>query len=279
MARWLTTSFKPWLGLAAIGCLWPIGSLPSQAAVRYRLDNIGDGGANRLFPVGLEPRPDYTGQVVGDLLWLNRYTVETGGEILDSVSLIFGAAPRTGLTRSSGLTDWQTRNYPVTVLLYGDPNNDGDPIDAQLLTQSTGRLQNPDSLDFTTIDLAPTTLKAGQNFFVGALFRNLERNQRPASADLGPANSTNPPLGRSWFAIGNHGDGQPSNIDLNNLANNFAPNGGRSPVPLPTVYGNWVIRASGRSLRRNIPESGMVVGLGAIGVWWGYRQCRGQRRS
>jgi hypothetical protein len=264
MMRGLIILVKPIVGLLTLVGL-TITLPPSQAAM-YRLDQLGDPGQTRLFPVGLEPRPDYNGQVVGDLLWLNRYTVEPGSEILDAVSLTFGAPPRSGLSLNSGLAPAQTS--PITVLLYSDPNNDGNPIDAQLLTQATGRVQNPDTDEFTTIALVPTTLAVGQNFFVGALFRNLERNQRPATADLGPVNATTPPsLGRSWFAIGNHGDGQPSNIDLNNLANNFAPNGGQSPVPLPTIYGNWVLRASGQPFRKNVPEPEMLWGLGAIGVW------------
>jgi hypothetical protein len=274
MTRWLITSFKPCLGLAAIGCLWPIGSLPGQAAVLYHLDNIGEAGQNRLFPVGLEPRSDYAGTIVGDLMWLNRYTVEPGGESLDAVSLTFGATPRTGLTRNSGLADWQTRSYPITVLLYRDPNNDGNPIDAELLTQATRSIQNPDSLNFTTIPIAPAILPVGQNFFVGALFRNLERDQRPATADLGATDSAM--LGRSWFAIGNHGDGQPSNIDIHNLANNFASNGGQSPVPLPSVYGSWVIRATGQPVRKKVPEPGSLLGLGAIVGGWGYRKFQGR---
>jgi hypothetical protein len=272
MMRGLIILAKPIVGLL-VGLA--IAPLPSQAAV-YRLDRLDDPGQTRLFPVGLEPRPDYNGQVVGDLLWLNRYTVEPGSEILDAVSLTFGAPPRSGLSLNSGLAPEQT--YPITVLLYSDPNNDGNPIDAQLLTQATGRIQNPDTDQFTTIALAPTTLAVGQNFFVGALFRNLERNQRPATADLGPMNGTTPPiLGRSWFAIGNHGDGQPSNIDLNNLANNFAPNGGPSPVQLPMVYGNWVLRATGQPFRKNVPEPGLLLGLGTIGVGMRSRKFLGGR--
>jgi hypothetical protein len=272
MMRWLMNLHKPRLRPLAMAVLTAsltaaIGIVPEKAqAAVYRLDQLGDPATTRLFPVGLEPRPDYGGQVVGDLLWLNRYTVEVGSEILDAVSLTFGATPRPGLSLSSGLADWQTKPYPVTVLLYSDPNNDGNPIDAQLLTQATGRVQNPDTNELTTIALPTTTLPVGQNFFVGALFRNLERNQRPATADRGPVDAPTASLGRSWFTIGNHGDGQPSNIDLTNLANNFAPNGGPSPVPLPTVYGNWVLRATGQPRPQNVPEPGVLFGWGAIGV-------------
>jgi hypothetical protein len=273
MMRWLIYALVPWAWLLAIVSLTM--TAPSQAAVLYRLDGIDQNGSNRLFPVGLEPRPDYPGTIVGDLMWLNRYTVAIGGEILDSVSLTFGAPPRIGLTRNSGLGNWPTRTYPITVLLYRDPNNDGDPIDAELLTQATGAVQNPDSLNFTTIPIDRTILPVGQNFFVGALFRNLARNQRPATADLGA--TADPTIrGRSWFAIGNHGDAQPSNIDINNLANNFASNGGQSPVPLPSVYGSWVIRATGQPFRKKVPEPGTILGLGAIVVWLGYRKCQGR---
>jgi hypothetical protein len=255
MMRWLIYALIPRAWLLAIVSLTMAAS--SQAAVLYRLDGIDQNSSNRLFPVGLEPRP------------------VIGGEILDSVSLTFGAPPRIGLTRNSGLGNWPTRTYPITVLLYRDPNNDGNPIDAELLTQATGAVQNPDSLNFTTIPIDRTILPVGQNFFVGVLFRNLERNQRPATADLGT--TADPTIrGRSWFAIGNHGDAQPSNIDINNLANNFSSNGGQSPVPLPSVYGSWVIRAIGQPFRKKVPEPGMILGLGAIVGWWGYRKCQGR---
>jgi hypothetical protein len=255
----------------------------AQAAVLYKLDTLDEDPNSQFFPVGLDPQPDYTGRIVGDLMWLNSYTVETGGEILKSVSLTWGQpatptapSPIGNPSTTSGLADWQTRDYPATIFLYRDPNNDGNPNDAQLLTQAETRVTNPDTNQLTTVNLSPTQLAVGQKFFVGALFRNLERNQRPATANV---NSQN--LGRSWFAIGNHGDDQPSNFDAVNLANNFVSGENQqSPIPLPSVYGNWVLRVSGdAALSKRVPEPGVVLGLGLVGGWgWRSRHRRSSRR-
>jgi hypothetical protein len=256
-----------------------VGSLlwtsPVRAEFLYKLDTLDENPSSRLFPVGLDPRPDYTGQIVGDLMWLNSYKVEVGGEILKSISLTWGATPQpnrakttTRASISSGLADWQNQNYPATVLLYTDPNNDGNPNDAKLLTQADTTVRNPDTNLFTTVNIQPTQLQVGQTFFVGALFRNVVRNQRPATANL---NGNNP--NRSWYAIGNHGDGQPSNIDIENLSNNFRPgNASQSPLPLPTVYGNWVLRAyADQAVPRRVPEPGLILGLGFSG-WLAWRR-------
>jgi hypothetical protein len=262
------------IGVGVGAMMLPHGA---QAAVLYKLDTLDEDPNSQFFPVGLDPRPEYTGRIVGDLMWLNSYEVETGGEILNSVSLSWGKPPtRTAPnpigtpSPTSGLADWQTRDYPATIFLYSDPNNDGNPNDAQLLTQADTRVANPDTNLLTTVNLQPTQLAVGQKFFVGALFRNLERNQRPATANV---NSQNP--GRSWFAIGNHGDDQPSNFDAVNLANNFVSGANQqSPIPLPSVYGNWVLRVSGDALPpKRVPEPGMILGLGLVG-WWGWRSRR-----
>ncbi|MBE9032326.1 PEP-CTERM sorting domain-containing protein [filamentous cyanobacterium LEGE 11480] len=278
MMRWLIDPLKP-LALICTGSVLSVlvVDAPSHAVVLYQNDSLDSTGENRLFPVGLQPtQPDYTGQIVGDLMWLNTYTVQTGGEVLDSISLTFGGQPQTDGSAPSGLADWQTNPYPVTALLYGDPNNDGNPIDAQLLAQADGIVQNPDTLQLTTFNIAPTELAVGQNFFVGALFRNLERDQRPATADLRSADPAASTAARSWFAIGNHGDGQPSNIDINDLSNNFVPgNGGQSPVPLPSIYGSWVLRATGQSARRRVPEPTLILGLAATaGLAYRWRKRR-----
>jgi hypothetical protein len=226
----------------------------AHAIVLYKSDTLDENPTSRLFPVGLEPMLDYKGTIVGDLMWLNAYKVQTGGEILKSIALTWGAP---------------AQGNPISLLLYTDPNNDGNPNDAQLLTQVETQVSNADSRQFISVNLRPTTLNVGQTFFVGALFRNIRRDQRPAIADLAGKSP-----GTSWFAIGNHGDGEPSNIDINNLANNFRSGAAsQSPLPLPTVYGNWVLRATGDA-RRRVPESSGVVGLGVVSLLMGWQTWR-----
>jgi hypothetical protein len=234
---------------------------PAQAIVLYKSDTLDENPTSRLFPVGLEPMPDYPGTIVGDLMWLNAYKVQTGGEILQSIALTWGPSA-------------SAQGSPISLLLYRDPNNDGNPNDAQLLTQAETQVSNPDGRQFTTVNLQPTTFNVGQTFFVGALLRNLRRDQRPATADLA---GTVP--GTSWFAIGNHGDGEPSNIDINHLANNFrSGSASQSPLPLPTMYGNWVLRVTGDDARRRVPESDGVVGLGVVSLL-AWRLLTGRRRG
>lgn len=247
------------LKLAAIGVLGCVMAPTSQAAVTYRLDDIdGDTLPEDLYPVGITPENvNYKGNIVGDWMWMNSYQVQQGGDLLKSVSLTWGAP---GLwTGYTGLSDWKTRPYPISLFLYSDPNNDGRPDDAQILTQAETTITQPDTLTFTTVDIQPTQLAVGSNFFVGALFRNQLRGQLPATVD-----SFNSVDNRSWYVIANHGDNEPSNFDPVNLNNNYG-----KPTPLAPGSGNWVLRVNGTSSQppRKIPESGAGLALLGVGAW------------
>jgi hypothetical protein len=243
----------------------------AAAAVVYQLDTVGNpGSAPNLFPVGLTPDPTYTGNILGDLMWLNTYTVQPGGERIKSIDLSWGA-PGMG-NPANGFPNWQTNPTPTSVFLYSDPNGDGNPNDAKLLAQADTTVTNPGTGLLSSIAIKPTELAVGQTFFVGALLRNVQRGQEPATLDF---NGTAP--GASWFAIGNHGDEGPSNFNVNDLSANSAPGGvtgGQVPVQLDAGYGNWVIRATADGKRR-IPEGNGIFGLlwvGLLGVLWAKRR-------
>ncbi|MGI0492906.1 hypothetical protein ACN4EG_14075 [Alkalinema pantanalense CENA528] len=258
MAKWFNLSSLVFQQLAAIVMLGSAMASSSQAAVTYKLDDIGgDTVPEDLYPLGLVPIDAYKGNIVGDLMWMNSYQVEEGGDLLKSISLTWGAP---GLWAGyTGLSDWQTRPYPISLFLYSDPNNDGRPDDAQILAQAETTITNPDSLTFTTVDIKPTQLEVGRHFFVGALFRNHLRGQLPATVD-----SFNSVDNRSWYVIANHGDDQPSNFDAVNLNNNF-----RKPTPLEPGAGNWVLRVNGVATQppRKVPESGAGLALLGVGAW------------
>jgi hypothetical protein len=235
----------------------------AAAAVIYQLDTVGSGSAPNLFPVGLTPDPSYTGNILGDLMWLNTYTVQSGGEVIKSIDLSWGA-PGVG-TAANGFPNWRTNPTPTSVFLYSDPNGDGNPNDAKLLVQADTSVKNPGTGLLSSIAINPTELAVGQKFFVGALLRNVRRGQQPATLDF---NGTAP--GASWFAIGNHGDEGPSNFNVNDLSANSAPGGvtgGQIPVQLDAAYGNWVIRATADGvIKRKVPEGNGIFGLLAVGL-------------
>jgi hypothetical protein len=244
----------------------------------YSLDNLGKDPLTSLSAFGLTPRADYRGKITGDFMWLNSYKAEEGGEIINSISLTWGLPNST--KGSTGFSDWKDNPRIASLLLYGDPNEDGNPNDARLLAQSDVLITDPDTDILTKVMVTPTQFTVGQNFFVAALVRNLERIpnadptktfgfQSPATAELSKNPNRDPSKqGRSWYAIGNHGDNDPSNFDLNDLGKNFAPNGGQSPIRLPdSLNANWVLRAEGQAVpRRKIPEPTMTFGLLGMGI-------------
>ncbi len=150
----------------------------------------------------------------GDIIWLNQFNVLPGGETIWWVSLAWGSVPNGVLT---------------TVLLYDDPNNDGDPVDAVLLTTTAVNTANTNTDFFTVVPVAPTFVgNPGDSFFVGA-FVSHPLDTFPASID-----QTLPSQLRSWVAGGDAGTG-----DINNLSNNELL-GLIDSFGLP---GNWLIRA------------------------------------
>ena len=70
-----------------------------------------------------------------------------------------------------------TNGKPSTVLVYQDPNNDGDPSDAVLLTTADTTVANAGTDTFTSVPISPVTVSG--KFFVGVLVRNLGCERRP----------------------------------------------------------------------------------------------------
>jgi hypothetical protein len=168
----------------------------SSPSKLYSLDNLGKDPLTSLSAFGLTPRADYRGKIAGDFMWLNSYKAEEGGEIINSISLTWGLPNST--KGSTGFSDWKENPRIASLLLYGDPNGDGNPNDAKLLAQSDVYITDPDTDILTKVMVTPTQFTVGQNFFVAALVRNLERIpnadptktfgfQSPATAELSKA--------------------------------------------------------------------------------------------
>ena len=84
---------------------------------------------------------------------------------------------------------------PYTVAIWSDPNGDGNPTDAVLLTTAGGVVANQGTDTFISTDIADTMITTS-NFFVGFLIGH-NAGQFPAAFD-----ESNPIFNRSYVAGG-----------------------------------------------------------------------------
>jgi hypothetical protein len=184
------------------------------------VDYIHDDGGRPDFNVGV-------GGAGGDLLVLNRFVSDPGGNGIETVSV-----------------NWTSiaSNFPATIVIYDDPNNDGDLSDLVLLTEITVVTANRgnNSRNFTDYAL-PQTIVSG-DFYVGAYIQNMGAADSPWGYD-----TTTPALNTSYFfenttaadlLLANPG----ANATLQGWTESLAP------------AGNFQIRANGVSALPLIPE-------------------------
>jgi hypothetical protein len=172
---------------------------------------IDDGTSE--FPIGVRGG--------GDLIALNEFAVIPGSETITSVSIAWGTGERL-----DGL--------PYTVAVWSDPNGDGNPTDAVLLTTSSGVVSMEGTNTFIITLVTPTTITT-PNFFVGFLIPNTTRQQFPAAFDQTDPTFSN----RSYYADSASGTG-----NIENLNDNDTPVAPIESFGSPFI-GNWLIRADG----------------------------------
>ena len=175
--------------------------IPDECEFAYFLD---DGSAETGVGSGL-----------GHLIWLNRFVVELGGGTIIAIGIAWWNMPD---------------GVPTTLLVYSDPNNDGDPTDAVLLRTVPVESVSYGPEKFLMVPIEATFVgDAGDSFFIGALITTKE-GQFPAALD-----TSSPYQAESWVAGALAGE-----ADLEDLANNYFP---------PTLIGdgccegNWLLRA------------------------------------
>ena len=196
------------------------------------VDYIYDDGDRPDFNIGV-------GGAGGDLLVLNRFVSDPGGNGIETVSINW-----TGIAT----------NFPATIVIYDDPNNDGDLSDLVLLTELSVVTANRgnNSRNFTDYAL-PQTIVAG-DFYVGAYVQNMSDGDRPFGYD-----STTPALNTSYFfenttgadlLLANPG----ANANLQGWTENFV------------TAGNFQIRANGVPALPLVPEpsTALLAGLGLL---------------
>ena len=190
------------------------GTLTVSAAVTYSVD---DGTAENA--IGLTAG--------GNVWWANAFTVQAGGESINTIQIAF----------SSGTI---TAGMPFQVMVYEDPDDDGDPSTGplQLLAVANATVADAVGGTFQDIPVGPATVSGG--FFIAALISH-PAGEYPAAIDQSASQ------GVSWIA--------------GNSATPIDPASPLVPVPDTGVLqidsigfpGNWLLRAVGGTAAPAIP--------------------------
>lgn len=164
-----------------------------------------------------------------DTIVLNEFAVIPGSETITSVDIAWG---------TTVFFDPTLDGLPYTVCLWSDPNGDGSPTDAILLTTAKGVVTQQGTDTFINTPITPTTITT-PNFFVGLLITQ-HYGQYPGAFD-----ESNPLFNRSYVA----GATTPHNGDIVDLNNNDLP---VLPIEFYGLFGNFLIRANAGTGENNI---------------------------
>lgn len=198
-------------------------------AVNYQVD---DGTAEDS--IGL------TGTGFHDLIWLNRFNVQAGGEIIDQISVAYGSAAST----------IPINGRPISILLYNDPDG-GAVTNATLVhTFNTTITQGNTGI---LVNYAVPNITVSNQFLVGVVAKNQPNGQ----SFLAAWDSTDPDILNTSF-IGFTAPG--NTMNEGNLAS-IGANFGAIETFGATLAGNWLVRARG-----DIPEPTSLAFLSLAGL-------------
>ena len=198
-----------------LGILGVFAALPVTATALYALDD-----SRSELQIGVSTPGD-------DLLVGNIFEAQAGGDVITAILVAFQTSTAAGATSTAGL--------PVELILYNDPDNDGDFSDRDRLSSMVGAVADPGTDTFIEFAIAPTAVSGF--FMVAAFFDELPEAFFPIAAD------TNELAGRTVGVQDN------VNPDTSTLFN------------LPTV--NAMIRAVGSTVSIPEPATGVLL-LGAL---------------
>lgn len=169
------------------------------------------------------------------IAFLNQFYATEAEQVITEIDILFGP---------------NTDGEPVTVYLWSDPNNDGNPNDASVLASLAGVVQFENTA-FSTYDIPDVQLNVGDSFFVGAIFE--------AAGGAVTVDTNSAFQGVSWAALDTMGSLDPNNLNSGNFQ--LALLGGSGS---PFQEGNLLVRARGTA---SIPEPAsisMLLCAGAI---------------
>lgn len=199
-------------------------SAPAPTAAEDFVYTIDDGSAENAL--GLTDG--------GDIMWLNAFEVADGAGTITDLATTLGSPD--GDNPAPG---------PVRFVLYEDPNDDGDPTDAEFLTETTVTIDDPGSGEFTVASIPPTEVEGV--FFIAALYQDHSAASFPA-----PMDESSPSQGASWVV----GETTPNSFNVQDLAANALAPTNLDEVGFPA---NWLLRADGTaSFLTFSPSSGTL---------------------
>lgn len=157
----------------------------------------------------------------GDLGWFHRFGAAGGATIVSSISAAYGSPVFPG----SGAPD----GTPVTVYLWDDPNDDGNPDDLVVVASAASAVANGDTDTFVVANLAAPTAVSGV-YFAGVVLTHAA-GDFPSSLD-----QTSSAPGRAWVVGSAAGTLDPNDM---NAATIVPP----TDVVTLGLPGNWLVRA------------------------------------
>jgi hypothetical protein len=142
----------------------------------------------------------------GEIAWLHRFDAFGGSDTLDALLVAFGS--------TSGVGPPLVNGTPATVGVWSDPDQDGDPSDAELLASVATTVENAHTGIKNPFELSPPVHVEGK-FFVGAMTSCIG-GQTPApvngSGVKGWSHS-----GRAWLVGSTNGPLDLGCLDCNDL--------------------------------------------------------------
>jgi hypothetical protein len=151
----------------------------------------------------------------GNVIWLNHFVAVQNATNISSVSVAY-----------NNVAD----GTPVTILIWNDPTNDGDPTDAQVIASAASVVANAGTDTFNVVNFNPgvNVGNPGAHFFVGVQITHVA-GEYPAAIDETASQQ------QSWIAGTTTGT-----VDPNNM--------GAAAIPVQLIDdaglpGNWLVRA------------------------------------
>src|SRR6266446_1571157 len=191
-----------------------------------------------------------------EALWFNQFDVQPGADVIVSVSIAWGTPGN--ITPASVLN-----GEPITACIWSDPNGDGDPSDAVLLSSVEDTIQEANTDTFITYTFLTPVRVSGTSFFIGNLTGAFGRPQQSIESL-----DQNTLARKSWFAAMSSG----APVDLVHLGNNDS----RGIIDDFSNPGNWLIRANAAG-RGALELTSTVSMRGEFGILLPGIECRSGR--
>jgi hypothetical protein len=210
--------------LVIAGVVGVVMSVPVSPAVAGLFEYAADDGSGSI---NIGPSFD------AEMLWGNYFAAEPGFGTITAVSIAFGSIEA---------------GRPIDLLVFDDPDDDGDPGNAVLVAQHAAVTMPGGLNEFIDYAIDPVNVTGG--FFIAAKMQ-VTNADRPARLD--PQTIS----GQSWLYF----DDPITGIDLDDLGGSpFVLNMDDAPFP-----GTWMVRATavpGPGAGAGIPGMLLLAGAG-----------------